>query len=88
MQRHMPRTVVGARWISPTKTRPGSRPVLGGFQEKFDQWAGEVEKGGGKLVITHEEPIVADGATMGFMIGYRVDDARLDPYASRGRARR
>ena len=47
--------------------------IANDFQEEFDRWAAEVEKAeNGVLEITHEEPIVAGGTTMGFMIWYRV----------------
>lgn len=44
------------------------------FNEKFETWAAEMEKThGGKLKITHEEPIVAGGTTMGFVMWWRID---------------
>jgi hypothetical protein len=43
------------------------------FQKEFDAWAADVEQAGnGELEITHEEPIVNAGNTMGFMIWYRI----------------
>jgi hypothetical protein len=48
--------------------------VTNTFNDDFERWAAEVEKEhGGKLVVTHEEPIVSGGDTVGFMMWWRVD---------------
>ncbi len=43
------------------------------FQRDFDAWKAEVERtGNGTLEITHEEPLVSQGSSLGITIFYRI----------------